>query len=127
MIRLIVRRFGIMLLTMFVVSVILFLALELNIDSVAIKVLGPYSSEEQRQLWLEANGYSRPVFERYFSWAGNFITGDFGESVRFRVPVADILWDRLGNTMILAGVTFGIMIPLSILLGVLSGMNCLGD
>jgi peptide/nickel transport system permease protein len=112
-----------MVLTMLVVSVILFLALELNIDSVATKVLGPYSSDEQRQLWLEANGYNRPVFERYFSWAGNFIMGDFGESIRFRVPVSDILWDRLANTLILAAVTFGIMIPLSILLGVLSGMK----
>jgi peptide/nickel transport system permease protein len=112
-----------MVLTMLVVSIILFLALELNIDSVATKVLGPYSSDEQRQLWLEANGYNRPVFERYFSWAGNFIMGDFGESIRFRVPVSDILWDRLANTLILAAVTFGIMIPLSILLGVLSGMK----
>jgi len=123
MIRLITRRVGVMILTMLVVSIILFLALELNIDSVATKVLGPYSSDEQRQLWLEANGYNRPVFERYFSWAGSFIMGDFGESIRFRVPVADILWDRLGNTLILAAVTFGIMIPLSILLGVLSGMK----
>jgi len=123
MIRLITRRVGVMILTMLVVSIILFLALELNIDSVATKVLGPYSSDEQRQLWLEANGYNRPVFERYFSWAGSFIMGDLGESIRFRVPVADILWDRLGNTLILAAVTFGIMIPLSILLGVLSGMK----
>ncbi|MEH6579719.1 MAG: ABC transporter permease [Amphritea sp.] len=123
MIKLITRRIGVMLLTMLVVSVILFLALELNIDSVAIKVLGPYSSEEQRQLWLEANGYHRPVLERYLSWAGSFMSGDFGDSIRFRVPVADILWERLGNTLILAGVTFGIMIPLSILLGVLSGMK----
>lgn len=123
MIRLITRRLGVMILTMLVVSIILFLALELNIDSVATKVLGPYSSDEQRQLWLEANGYNRSVFERYFSWAGSFIMGDFGESIRFRVPVADILWDRLGNTLILAAVTFGIMIPLSILLGVLSGMK----
>ncbi|MFT5722176.1 MAG: peptide/nickel transport system permease protein [Motiliproteus sp.] len=123
MLLLISKRLGIMLLTMLVVSVILFLALELNIDSVATKVLGPYSSDEQRQLWLEANGYNRPVFERYFSWAGNFMIGNFGESVRFRVPVSDILWDRLGNTLLLAGATFAIMIPLSILLGVLSGMK----
>jgi len=123
MIQLIAKRLGIMVLTMLVVSIILFLALELNIESVAIKVLGPYSSDEQRQFWLEANGYTRPVLERYLSWAGNFIMGDFGESVRFRVPVSDILWDRLSNTLILAAATFGIMIPLSILLGILSGMK----
>jgi len=61
--------------------------------------------------------------ERYLNWAGNFMMGDFGESVRFRVPVSDILWDRLSNTLILAAATFGIMIPLSILLGILSGMK----
>ena len=129
MLILITRRIALMLLTMLVVSMILFLALEMNIDSVAIKVLGPYSSDEQRQLWLEANGYYAPVIERYFIWAGNFITGDFGESIRFRVPVSEILWDRLGNTMILAGATFGIMVPLAILMGVLSGMKegSLGD
>jgi len=123
MIQLIAKRLGIMVLTMLVVSIILFLALELNIESVAIKVLGPYSSDEQRQFWLEANGYTRPVLERYLNWAGNFMMGDFGESVRFRVPVSDILWDRLSNTLILAAATFGIMIPLSILLGILSGMK----
>lgn len=123
MIKLISRRIGMMLLTMLAVSIILFLALELNIDAVVIKVLGPYSSEEQRQLWLEANGYNRSVFERYYSWSTHFMMGDFGDSVRFRMPVADILWERLGNTLILAGVTFGIMIPLSILIGVLSGMK----
>lgn len=123
MILLIARRIALMLLTMIVVSIILFLALELNIDSVATKVLGPYSTEEQRQLWLEANGYYAPVMERYLTWAGNFISGDFGESIRFRVPVADILWDRLGNTLILAAATFGIMVPLAILMGILSGMK----
>ena len=53
----IVRRLGTMVLTMVVVSLLLFLLLEINVASVAIKVLGPYSSEEQRNLWLEANGY----------------------------------------------------------------------
>lgn len=123
MIKLISRRLGMMLLTMLAVSIILFLALELNIDALVIKVLGPYSSEEQRQIWLEANGYNRSVIERYISWSTNFIMGDFGDSIRFRMPVADILWERLGNTLILAGATFGIMIPLSILIGVLSGMK----
>ncbi len=117
------NRIGFMILTMFVVSIILFLLLEITPGNVATKVLGPYSSEEQRLLWLEANGYLRPFFIRYFDWLGSFITGDFGDSVRFKVPVSEVLWPRLGNTVILGIATFAVMIPLSLGLGVLAGMR----
>ncbi len=119
----ILRRFGAMVLTMLVVSVMLFLLLELTPGSVATKVLGPYSSEEQRTLWLEAHGYFEPLWVRYITWLGKFVTGDFGESIRFKVPVADVLWPRLWNTAILGFWTFAVMIPLSLILGVLAGMR----
>jgi len=119
----IVRRLGTMVLTMVVVSLLLFLLLEINPGAVAIKVLGPYSSEEQRNIWLEQNGYFRPTYIRYVEWLGNFITGDFGESVRFKTPVADVLWPRLGNTGILGLATMLVVVPLSLLLGVLAGMK----
>ncbi len=119
----ILKRLGAMVVTMIVVSILLFLALEFTPGNVATMVLGPYSSEEQRQIWLEANGYFEPLYVRYFSWLGNFVTGDLGQSVRFKVPVADVLWPRLANTAILGGLTFAIMIPLSMVLGILAGMR----
>ena len=119
----IAKRLGQMALTMLIVSLLVFMLLELTPGNVATKVLGPYSSEEQRQLWLEAHGYDRPVYVRYFAWLGNFLTGDLGQSIRYKTPVNDILWDRLGNTAILGGLTFLVMIPLSLGLGVLAGMR----
>lgn len=119
----VVRRLGTMVLTMVVVSILLFLVLEINVEGVAVKVLGPYSSEEQRNLWLDRNGYFDPLYERYVRWLGNAMVGDFGESVRFRVPVGQILWPRLGNTGILALATMMVVIPLSLGLGVLAGMR----
>lgn len=119
----ILRRSATLVLTMVVVSVLLFLALEVNIESVAVKVLGPYSSDEQREIWLERNGYFDPLPVRYARWLGDFAVGDFGESVRFRAPVADILAPRLANTAILAAATFAVVIPLSLVLGVLAGMR----
>jgi len=112
-----------MALTMLVVSMLLFMLLEFSPGNVATKVLGPYSSEEARQLWLERHGYFEPLWFRYGSWLGNFLSGEFGDSVRFRVPVAEILWPRLWNTAILGFWTFAIMIPLSLILGVLAGMR----
>jgi len=119
----IAKRIGFMLVTMLVVSLLLFLLLEISPGNVATKVLGPYSSEEQRQIWLEQHGYLEPVYIRYGKWVGNFATGNFGESIRFKGPVADVLWPRLWNTAILGFWTFALMIPLSLTLGILSGMR----
>jgi len=123
MVIFILRRLGTMALTMLVVSLLLFLLLELTPGNVATKVLGPYSSQEQRNLWLEAHGYFEPLWVRYGTWLGRFVTGDFGDSIRFKVPVAEVLWPRLWNTAILGFWTFAVMIPLSLVLGVLAGMR----
>lgn len=123
MLSFVFRRLALTAMTMLVVSLLVFLLLELNPGSVAVKVLGPYSSEEQRQLWMEANGYLNPLWERYLSWLGKMLTADFGESIRFKVPVAEVLWPRLWNTAILGFWTFAVLIPLSLTLGVLAGMR----
>jgi peptide/nickel transport system permease protein len=117
------KRLSYLLLTMLVVSVLLFLLLEVNGHSVAIKVLGPYTSEEQRNLWLEANGYFRPLWVRYFDWLRHMVVGDFGQSTRFHVPVSEVLWPRLGNTALLGLCVMVVMVPMSLVLGVLSGMR----
>ena len=87
---LILRRLGNMLLIMLAVSVVLFLLLEINGDSVAAKVLGAFSTDEQRRLWLEANGYNDPLYVRYFRWLSGFVTGNLGESITFQAPVAEV-------------------------------------
>ena len=119
----ILKRIGFMLLTMAVVSILLFLLLEIDVRGVATMVLGPYSSDEQREIWLQQNGYFDPIYERYLRWLGDFVTGDFGESIRFKTPVSEILWPRLWNTAILGFWTFAVMIPVSLILGILAGMK----
>lgn len=117
------RRFGTMVLTMLVVSILVFLLLEINVESVATKVLGPYTSQEQRDLWLERNGYFDPAILRYLRWLGNFVIGDFGQSVRFKVPVSEVMWPRLANTGILGGIALLIASIIGLSLGVIAGMR----
>ena len=112
-----------MILTMVVVSVILFVLLEIDKEGVAVKVLGPYSTEDQRQIWLENNGYNEPLVLRYFTWFGNFLVGDFGISTTYKIPVGEVLWPRLWNTTILAFWVFVFLVPVSLVLGILSGMR----
>jgi len=78
------KRFASMLLIMAVVSFILFAIFEADKLAVAGKVLGPYSSTEQRELWLEQNGYNEPFLLRYVTWATNAARGDFGQSLQLK-------------------------------------------
>ena len=119
----VMRRVGAMILTMLVVSILLFLLLEISPGNVAAKVLGPYSSEEQREIWLEKNGYKDPLYQRYARWLGNAIQFDFGESIKYKTDVGEVLWPRLGNTAILGAATMAVVIPLSLVLGVFAGMR----
>ena len=123
MVILLLRRVGYMVLTMLAVSIFLFLANEGDPASVARGVLGPYAQPEQLQAWIVQNGYDKAMPIRYLDWLGRFVTGDFGMSVQYKVPVSEIFWPRLANTGILAGFTFLIMVPLGLTLGVISGMK----
>ena len=123
MIVMIWKRLVAMTLIMVVVSFILFVVFESDKLAVAGKVLGPYSSVEQREIWLSQNGYDADFTTRYLSWVGNALKGDFGKSLQLKVPVSEVLWPRLLNTGILALCLFTIMIPLSLSLGILAGMK----
>ena len=117
------KRLLTMLLTMLVVSIVLFGVLEINVETLATRVLGQFATEEQRLTWLEQQGYLRPIHVRYWEWLTDMLQGDFGYSTRFRVPTAEILWERLANTAILGACVFAVMVPLSLTLGVLAGMK----
>ncbi|MBI1778040.1 MAG: ABC transporter permease [Proteobacteria bacterium] len=123
MIRLVARRLVYVLLTMLLVSVALFLLFEISPGTVAADVLGPYSTPEQRLLWLERNGYFEPAYRRYLAWLMRFAAGDFGQSRIFDRPVAAVLWPRLGSSAMLALCFFAVTVPLSIGSGVLAGMR----
>ena len=124
MVLLLVKRIGFMIFTMIVVSIILFLLLETGLTGdPATRVLGNFATAEQKELWRDQQGYNQPVIVRYAKWLGNFATGELGTSIRYKGPVKEVLLPRLWNTAILGFWTFAIMIPLSLVLGVLSGMK----
>ncbi|MGE3874575.1 MAG: ABC transporter permease [Parvibaculaceae bacterium] len=117
------RRLASMILIMIVISIVLFLIFEGDKLALAARVLGPYSPMEGRLQWLEDNGYNRPLIVRYFSWLYGFITGDWKVSAQFNRPVLEFLAPRLANTAILGLCVFLITGIISLILGVLSGIN----
>ena len=108
---------------MVAVSFVVFLILEANVDGVAVKVLGQFSTPDQRQLWLRENGYFDPFFLRYLRWLWHFATGQWGESTHYREAILNLLPERLAATGLLALCTLAVMVPLSLILGVLAGVR----
>jgi peptide/nickel transport system permease protein len=109
--------------TMLVASVLLFALFELSPADVAVNALGPYSTMEQRQIWLTQNGYDEPPQVRYFDWLVRFATADWRMSRVYSAPVAEVVWRHLTNTAILGFWFFVFLVPLSLGLGVLAGMR----
>src|SRR3954470_5497366 len=109
--------------TLVVVSFIVFVLTEFTPGDVARKILGAYATQEQVSILTKQMGLDRPVLVRYFEYIGHLAQGDLGYSTRFKVPVKDIIFDRLANTGMLAAIAFAIIVPLSMLLGIAAGMR----
>ncbi len=69
------------------------------------------------------HGLDRPIWERYLSWLGAAVQGDFGYSRLHAKPVLDILWPRLGNTIVLMGLSFAIAFALALPAGLLAALK----
>jgi len=115
------RRLGGLALTMLAVSFLVFLTLEFNVEGVAVKVLGQFSTPDQRHAWLAENGYLDPFLLRYLRWLAGFVTGHWGTSTYYHEDIARLIAPRLGASAILAGAALLVMVPLSLILGVAAG------
>jgi len=125
MVEFLLRRIGVMLLTMICLTFVVFwlVNLEPNLKKLALEQNNNRMSAEEVETWLEEEGYNRPLVIRYFEWLGNAVTGDLGYSTRFRAPVNEVMPERLGYTGILMFWVMVIMVPAALVVGVLAGMR----
>ncbi|MBM3531675.1 MAG: ABC transporter permease [Alphaproteobacteria bacterium] len=123
MARLIAQRLFNSAVSIALVSIALFLIFELSPETVAADALGQYSTREQRDLWLAANGYFEPMHVRFLDWVRRCVTGEFGQSRLYNRPVSDVLGPRLAASATLAALFFSVLIPLSLGLGIAAGMR----
>ncbi len=124
--KIIAQRLGLGILTLFIVSLIIFSAIEMLPGGFAEAILGQAATAEtvaafKKEIWLD-----RPAPVRYVEWVASVAQGDFGTSfssrVGYRREVADVLAPRAFNTMFLAVMTALIAVPLSIGLGLLAAL-----
>jgi peptide/nickel transport system permease protein len=85
---------------------------------VAVSILGPAATQEQLEELRQTLGLDRPFYVQYFRWLSNMVRGDFGMSIALHIPISDVLYQKIGNTLILAAAA----LFLSVLWGVPAGV-----
>ena len=115
----VVKRLGLGLLTLLVISIIIFGAVQLLPGDPAQAVLGQGATEENLAAMRKQMGLDVPAPLRYLEWLGGAVTGDFGKSLITGNPVTATIAPRFANTLFLASYAAVIAVPVAIVLGVI--------
>ena len=120
--RYILKRLGLALLTLVLLSLIIFFAGSVLPGNPGRAILGPFASQQAVQILNHQLGVDRPLVSQYWTWVTGILHGDLGTSTQFHLPVSTLLFPALGRSLKLALVAFVIVVPLSILGGVLAAL-----
>jgi peptide/nickel transport system permease protein len=120
--KMVAQRLALGLLTMFVVSLIIFFAVNMLPGDVCQEILGQSQTPEtvaacRRELKLDL-----PWYDRYFTWLVGILQGDMGRSLASQREISELIGVRLGNTLFLALVAAIMSVPVALVLGVLAAL-----
>ena len=117
-----IKRIGLGMVTLWVISVLIFVGVEALPGDLAQAVLGQSATPETVEAFRKELKLDMPPHARYFAWLGAFVKGDFGNSLANNRPVVDLINWRFANSLFLAGVTALIAVPVAVLLGILAAL-----
>lgn len=116
-------------LTLFAVSIVVFAAMNVLPGDPALTILGLDATEDALAALREQLGLNAPLVSRYFLWVGHALTGDFGVSHSFGVPVSELIGERLPLTVSLAlsGIVLTVVLALALGVGAAANHGKAGD
>lgn len=122
LLRLLAARVAIGFVSLLLVAVAVFVITGLLPGDVAQALLGQSATPEAVAGLREAMGLNQPAPVRFAHWIGGLLTGDLGTSLVNNVPVARLVGSRLPNSLLLAGTTAAVAVPLALLVGITAAM-----
>jgi peptide/nickel transport system permease protein len=118
----IIKRLGLGVLTLFAISLLITIGVEVLSGDVCTAILGQMATEDTVAACQAERNLDRPMHIRYVEWVWNFLHGDMGTSLANFRPINDLIGSRIGNTFFLAGMAALIAVPLAITLGVIAAL-----
>ncbi|MDC0988303.1 ABC transporter permease [Candidatus Pelagibacter sp.] len=122
MLFLICKRIGLGLITLFIVSLITFIGVEVLPGDACTAYLEREAFGAQLEACIKRLGLDIPSYERYISWAYNAMQGNFGYSLSGQMPITEVLGPRVKNSLILASAAIIIGIPTALILGIITAL-----
>ena len=119
----ILKRIGLGLITLLILSIIVFFAAQVLPGDPARAILGPFAQPSAVKALNHQLGTDKPLIAQYFTWIGHILSGNLGTSYAQQTPIGPILGKALVNSFKLAILAFIIVVPLGIFGGVLSALN----
>ncbi len=119
----IARRLALGLVTVWLVSVIIFLGVEALPGDACTAILERDAYGEALDACRKALGLETPALHRYLNWAAGVVQGDFGMSANGHESIAQMVGYRVRNSLLLAAGALAVGIPLAITLGVIAGLR----
>jgi peptide/nickel transport system permease protein len=116
------RRLGLMILTLWILSLIVFFAGQILPGDPGRAILGPFAAKSAVVALDHNLGVDRPLLTRYLSWIGGLLHGDFGKSYAYQAAVGPFLRAALINSAKLAVLAFVVVVPLGIIGGVFAAL-----
>ncbi|HEX6119987.1 MAG TPA: ABC transporter permease [Dongiaceae bacterium] len=123
MITFLLKRLGLSLVTLWLLSVMAFLGAQVLPGNIGRAMLGPFADQRAVDELNHEMGTDRPVLVQYADWVSHFVVGDMGQSYAYRTPVAPLVEVALANSAKLALVAFLLVVPLGILGGIVAALN----
>ena len=114
------KRLALLIGTLLLVSVLAFTAFSVIPGDPTASVLGIEATDQQVAAFRAKHGLDRPVWERYGHWLSAFAQGDFGQSFKFDKPVSELVLSRVQVTLMLAAVSFALILAISLPLGLIA-------
>jgi peptide/nickel transport system permease protein len=117
------RRGGLMVYTLAVVSLLVFGITQVLPADAAVMMLGENATPEALAAIRERLGLDRPVWLQYAAWLSGVLQGEFGNSLRTGQPVAEMMLEALSRSLLLAALSIGLMLLVAVPLGIVAAIN----
>jgi peptide/nickel transport system permease protein len=119
----ILKRLGLAIITLFILSVIVFVVSQVLPGDPARAILGPLAQQSAVDTLRRQLGLDRPLTTQYWSWISQTVQGNFGTSYQYQTAIGPLLISSLGRSLKLAIIAFILVVPTSILAGVVAALR----
>ncbi len=123
MARFLLRRLGLLALTLWLMSVVVFVIAQVVPGDVAHTVLGQYATDDSVRALRAQLGLDSPAPLQYLRWIGGFVSGQWGTAPSYDTPIGDLIPGRLGNSLVLTAAALIVIVPISISLGMVAALR----